>query len=449
MEPMEHSMSHLFYNQVDQIADVKTCKINDVEQRYYKVQWKCTWEPEIILEKFCGKIIDNYNKHPVRTNQEMKIVNIYDKSIDTLSSKNECLVENQISSKDTFVQNIDTETNFKYTQISSNQSNAGVHNAFDKNKDRLTEVIGCRNELVLDIKSDSDSQAFPNVLSQSDIGCRSEILLDIKSDPDGETFPSVNICNESNVSNLSSQVRTPDMSMELNGRTLPESNQLQKNVGQIQINTNFVAGFENTSQDSAFILNSRNLLDNVSIEENDLAAKGYMNSNQSLDKRRLIENEAKINHNQNFIRSSMIQLDEGITPDTSIMYRTPTEHGLVKITKKCYKCQLCSYSSLLNCNLKRHMLKHTGEKPLKCNLCSYSTAHNHNLKLHLAKHTGVKPFSCQECSYATTIQCNLKTHLRTHRREGPFKCNKCSYSSFTDGVLKRHIIFNHTDSYWQ
>jgi len=406
-------MSHLLYNQVDQIADVKMCKINDVEQRYYKVQWKCTWEPEIILERFCGKIIDNYNKHPDRVNQEMKIVNINDKSIDvTINSENEC-VGNQISSKnfkDTFVQNIDTETNFEYA--SSNRSNNGVNNTFERNED---------------------------ILPQSDIACGSELLLDIKSDPDGGTFPNVNIYNGINVSNLSSHVRTPDMSMELNSRIFPESNQLQIIVDQIQKNTSSDIAFENTSQDSSFIFNSRNLLDNVSIEKNNFATKTYMKSNQNSNKSRQIENKTKFHYEQSLNRTSMVQLDEGIAPGSSNIYRTPTEHD-VKITKKCYKCQLCSYSSALNCNFKRHMLKHTGEKPFKCNLCSYSSAHKHLLQFHFAKHTGVKPFCCQECSYATTMKSNLKIHLRTHRRERPFKCSKCSYSATTGGILKRHML---------
>jgi len=59
-----HSMSEILFNQVQQIADVKTCNVDNVEQKYYKVQWKCTWEPATVLERFCSKMIEDYNKHP-------------------------------------------------------------------------------------------------------------------------------------------------------------------------------------------------------------------------------------------------------------------------------------------------------------------------------------------------------------------------------------------------
>lgn len=37
-------------------------------------------------------------------------------------------------------------------------------------------------------------------------------------------------------------------------------------------------------------------------------------------------------------------------------------------------------------NLKRHMLRHTGEKPHKCHACTYTTGHWDNYKRHQKKH---------------------------------------------------------------
>jgi len=101
MESMD-SMSHLLFNQIEQIADVKTCNIDNVEHKYYKVQWKCTWEPATVLERFCGKIINDYNKHTKHQTEPVektKLVNILEKSAVNVNCETaNCMKDSQITS---------------------------------------------------------------------------------------------------------------------------------------------------------------------------------------------------------------------------------------------------------------------------------------------------------------------------------------------------------------
>lgn len=74
-------------------------------------------------------------------------------------------------------------------------------------------------------------------------------------------------------------------------------------------------------------------------------------------------------------------------------------------------CKLCSYVTPHACNLKRHMLYHTGEKPFSCEFCPYRCAERNNLRKHLLVHTGAKPFKCLYCGYRANIKSNVRKHV--------------------------------------
>jgi len=57
---MSRSFSDISDEMVDDIIESKVFKVNDADVRYYKVQWKCTWEPEVTLQGYCKNIIKKY-----------------------------------------------------------------------------------------------------------------------------------------------------------------------------------------------------------------------------------------------------------------------------------------------------------------------------------------------------------------------------------------------------
>ena len=98
-------------------------------------------------------------------------------------------------------------------------------------------------------------------------------------------------------------------------------------------------------------------------------------------------------------------------------------------TKKEFKCDVCSYTTICMSYLKRHKMQHALEKPYKCDVCSYSTARSSNLREHKANHTGEKPYKCDACSYSTTRSNRLREHQARHTGQKPYKCDVCSCST--------------------
>jgi len=308
MESM-HSMSHLLFNQVEQIADVKTCNIDNVEQKYYKVQWKCTWEPATVLERFCSEIINDYNKHPKHQTEPVKKTKSHDVKVFTVNTemeKEDSRITPSLIIKEQFTACSTTNDVLNENLPVNNYSSATQHKFESVNKLALNNFT-------------------------------------IKPDPDQEVFPNIDILCESNPTTFNRG---------------EESNTTSEDTNKEQIK-----GFLSYSADAI----------------TELCNKSSMNipkSTTAKNKRR--KNQAN------------------------------------QLPSKCFKCNICSYSSQYNSNLKSHILIHSAEKPFVCQLCSYSSSHKSSIKRHMLTHTGEKPFKCQLCSFSTSQKGNLKTHMVTH-----------------------------------
>ncbi|XP_068211064.1 longitudinals lacking protein, isoforms H/M/V-like isoform X34 [Palaemon carinicauda] len=92
----------------------------------------------------------------------------------------------------------------------------------------------------------------------------------------------------------------------------------------------------------------------------------------------------------------------------------PSEGDQNTATGKDGQCPHCDYRTRTVGNLKRHMMRHTGEKPFKCSLCPYKTKRKDCLKEHLKLHTGEKPYACHLCSYTAAFRNSLKGHMLKH-----------------------------------
>ncbi|XP_064092730.1 zinc finger and BTB domain-containing protein 14-like isoform X40 [Macrobrachium nipponense] len=82
---------------------------------------------------------------------------------------------------------------------------------------------------------------------------------------------------------------------------------------------------------------------------------------------------------------------------------------------KIHQCPYCSYGSPLLPNLKRHILKHTGEKPFTCPFCPYRSSQKVHVDGHIRTHTGEKPYGCSLCPLHFRTSTHLKKHMMSHK----------------------------------
>ncbi|XP_064092714.1 zinc finger and BTB domain-containing protein 14-like isoform X25 [Macrobrachium nipponense] len=80
-----------------------------------------------------------------------------------------------------------------------------------------------------------------------------------------------------------------------------------------------------------------------------------------------------------------------------------------------HQCPYCSYNTTMLQNLKRHILRHTGEKPFTCPYCPYKSTQKVHVDTHMRTHTGERPYSCPYCPAQFKTGANMKRHLKNHK----------------------------------
>jgi len=97
--------------------------------------------------------------------------------------------------------------------------------------------------------------------------------------------------------------------------------------------------------------------------------------------------------------------------------------AVVSSSQRQIVCEVCNKRFMQPCNLKKHMLVHTGKHPFSCKVCKKMFTHACYLKAHMVVHTGERPFSCDVCGKKYKQSSTLYKHMYTHAAECP-SCSK-------------------------
>ncbi|GFQ76296.1 hypothetical protein TNCT_25461 [Trichonephila clavata] len=106
-----------------------------------------------------------------------------------------------------------------------------------------------------------------------------------------------------------------------------------------------------------------------------------------------------------------------------------------------YKCNLCSYTSIRNDRMQKHVVKmHSKNVCYKCNVCSFESTFNREYYEHMKKHYKGPPYVCESCSYKSKLITAFIAHRVTHTGDRLFNCTLCSFNCKRKYHLKGHMI---------
>jgi len=114
------------------------------------------------------------------------------------------------------------------------------------------------------------------------------------------------------------------------------------------------------------------------------------------------------------------------------------------LLKEKVNCDTCGKELSNKYALKRHMEFHEGIT-VKCTICDKDISRP-NFDKHLKFHQGDKSFACDICEYTFVTSCDLKRHKYTHidNDARPHKCSDCGIKYSRPYLLKLHYTNTHT-----
>lgn len=99
-------------------------------------------------------------------------------------------------------------------------------------------------------------------------------------------------------------------------------------------------------------------------------------------------------------------------------------------------------------DMKQHLLSHTGRKPVVCPHCGMQFQRSDVLKSHLYREHGIGEKKlgqhiCEVCGIRMLKPSELKRHIMKHTGEKPFKCEYCEMAYRRNDELRNHIQKKH------
>ena len=73
---------------------------------------------------------------------------------------------------------------------------------------------------------------------------------------------------------------------------------------------------------------------------------------------------------------------------------------------------------------------------------------HHSFRIHSRTHDGQKCFKCELCPYSSSVHRHLENHMLTHTGERPFECFLCGLSFRQKTLLARHCAISHKGACW-
>lgn len=125
------------------------------------------------------------------------------------------------------------------------------------------------------------------------------------------------------------------------------------------------------------------------------------------------------------------------------------KHKAKRCREKKHSCQHCGQGFGQKCDLRKHIMIHTGERPWVCEICEKTFQRKTDLVKHTRIHTGEKPYECEYCGKKVSDKSQLNVHRRLHTGDRPYQCDICQKGCITSSELNRHRQTHFSDRPWK